>query len=1051
MRKTIQDSGNSLDENTQTIYVSKTLLFLTIVAIISLLIIGFLLLYHPVVSSASPPVPELWEYHTTGADTAMYVTSGDFMAQEFSSFDSDIFPTGVKLRMYKTGNPGDIVVSIYDNWHNVNSYGAIYNGALCSVTKNINDMTTSTSGEWYWFNFTQWGGDDGIGIDPTLHEDERYFIVVTHETSVSDNRVYWRFDYGFLWTAPYPGGGDNSYEKWHGAKGQHVNDATAEDDTFLFQLYGISSEPGDIDQFDVYGANGITDTDSYAVDSTNWVAGRFSPYTDYLLYSVEILAVDQGTGNVTVSIRNGTATTIGADDWVSSSFDVGVLHTWYQHDMWVKVEFNETIHVREGNYYYIIIQGCPEGYVWVRYDTSSGYTSRVQTSSDAGATWMGGQEYIPYKWDYILFRTIGFEFEAILPEDPIISINSGNSSTDDVNVTLTLSCDNADTMQFRNESGAWSLNESYAITKNWVLSEGYGQKTVEVRYWNINGSASASDDIAYLLTAMNVSNPNPANNSVGISVQPHMSVTLNNSNGTMLRIYYSYAPGFGGHTDWSLLANETVAEQGVVWFNDTETLLSGVNYSWYVEATNLSTMAVMNFPIDEGTLITPGLGMPWGEGTPHLCWDFFTTSVIANMTIEYPVEGVTYTEAQWELNHDVLVNVTNNTIQHNLSFYMTVSFSTGDDWVDQETIRISSELFPGIDGVAFYDLKRYVPYDECDYSIYIEAYDYDNWGNITDNPALRAFIAPNAEAYVNFTVNEVSTVKHQRIALTDAVPSHGEIHGIDAVSNGFTVSLATNCSKKYPELWYFIVKPDDTGAYDNTNIVAYGRKTANTWHTDMTMGLGKFTPREHYRVYIGAFTDGTPPGSTIQWARDGALLAKGTISLYGDSAWYIGGNGIFSYEWNNFRFPKRYWVFDGALLGGELGGDAQFWGFVIDFYTYPEGEEPDDTTLSDGDTLTGSDWGHDLVEPLGIDGIEIVIGIFIVFLFSLMPYLFIKRKGKDVPLPVLTTFAGFGSIMAYGMGFFPLWFFVIPIFLCILTIVYKVASWILGKKELVGG
>jgi hypothetical protein len=69
--------------------------------------------------------------------------------------------------------------------------------------------------------------------------------------------------------------------------------------------------------------------------------------------------------------------------------------------------------------------------------------------------------------------------------------------------------------------------------------------------------------------------------------------------------------------------------------------------------------------------------------------------------------------------------------------------------------------------------------------------------------------------------------------------------------------------------------------------------------------------------------------------------------------------------------------------------------------------------------------------------------------FVIMPYVIIKKRAKNVPLPVLTTFALFGAMFAYAVGFFPLWFFIVPTFLCIIILVYKGLSWVTSNKELI--
>jgi hypothetical protein len=70
-----------------------------------------------------------------------------------------------------------------------------------------------------------------------------------------------------------------------------------------------------------------------------------------------------------------------------------------------------------------------------------------------------------------------------------------------------------------------------------------------------------------------------------------------------------------------------------------------------------------------------------------------------------------------------------------------------------------------------------------------------------------------------------------------------------------------------------------------------------------------------------------------------------------------------------------------------------------------------------------------------------------------MPYLLIKKKyaGRNIAMPITVMFAGFGLVVAYSMGFFPLWIFVPPVFIVMIILVYKVTAWVTSRKQLIGG
>ena len=176
---------------------------IAIAALLSLLLLAsiFFVFSAQVVSAFSPPTPEVFEQWTTCTygDATQLTNNERFMAQEFSTdaasgdTDGDFYITGVRLKMYRAGFPNDIVVAIYEDDQTVSKYGA-GSHALCSVKQSANTMTTSTSGAWYWFNFTQFGGEPLSCLS-------RYFIVVTSEDATSGHHVHWMKDRGFLGTA----------------------------------------------------------------------------------------------------------------------------------------------------------------------------------------------------------------------------------------------------------------------------------------------------------------------------------------------------------------------------------------------------------------------------------------------------------------------------------------------------------------------------------------------------------------------------------------------------------------------------------------------------------------------------------------------------------------------------------------------------------------------------------------------------------------------------------------------------------------------------------
>jgi YD repeat-containing protein len=88
------------------------------------------------------------------------------------------------------------------------------------------------------------------------------------------------------------------------------------------------------------------------------------------------------------------------------------------------------------------------------------------------------------------------------PPTGTITINSGDPTTNNPAVTLTLTCsDNivCSQMQFSNDNVTYSPAEAYGTTKSWTLSPGGGTKTVYVKFKDEaeNWSTAYSDTIEY--------------------------------------------------------------------------------------------------------------------------------------------------------------------------------------------------------------------------------------------------------------------------------------------------------------------------------------------------------------------------------------------------------------------------------------------------------------------------------------------------------------------------------------------------------------------------
>jgi YD repeat-containing protein len=128
------------------------------------------------------------------------------------------------------------------------------------------------------------------------------------------------------------------------------------------------------------------------------------------------------------------------------------------------------------------------------------------------------------------------------PPTGTITINSGAASTNSVNVTLTLTCDDANDcsqMKFSNDNITYSTPEAYGPTKAWALGSGDGTKTVYVKFKNTPGNWSVAYSNTILLDA---TSPTTIASPIGGTYNSAQSVTLSCSDGSGSgcdKIYYT--------------------------------------------------------------------------------------------------------------------------------------------------------------------------------------------------------------------------------------------------------------------------------------------------------------------------------------------------------------------------------------------------------------------------------------------------------------------------------------------------------------------------------
>jgi len=122
----------------------------------------------------------LYEYYNTGDDADVSFYGAFWRAQTFTPATAHKI-TSVKLKLYRTGLPGTITVSI----RATNGSGHPTGNDLCSGTTNGDTLTDVTSGEWREITL-------GAGYD--LSVNTKYAIVVRALSGNSSNYACWRVD-----------------------------------------------------------------------------------------------------------------------------------------------------------------------------------------------------------------------------------------------------------------------------------------------------------------------------------------------------------------------------------------------------------------------------------------------------------------------------------------------------------------------------------------------------------------------------------------------------------------------------------------------------------------------------------------------------------------------------------------------------------------------------------------------------------------------------------------------------------------------------------------
>jgi hypothetical protein len=161
----------------------------------------------------------LYEHYNTGDDNVWGFYGQYWKAQTFSA-ESDHVVGAVKLKLWRSGSPGDLTVSIKATDGSGHPTGA----DLTSGTISANTLTTNTAGAWYEVSLTPYSLTSGT----------KYAIVARALGGDDANRVWWRLDE----SSPTYADGNVEHNADNG-----VNWTTYADRDFMFEVWDEVAAP----------------------------------------------------------------------------------------------------------------------------------------------------------------------------------------------------------------------------------------------------------------------------------------------------------------------------------------------------------------------------------------------------------------------------------------------------------------------------------------------------------------------------------------------------------------------------------------------------------------------------------------------------------------------------------------------------------------------------------------------------------------------------------------------------------------------------------------
>jgi len=187
--------------------------------IVSVLFVLILVLSFSLVTAVPAWAANLYEHYNTGDDSVWGFYGQYWKAQTFTA-ESDHVVGAVNLKLYRSGAPGVLTVSIRATDGSGHPTGL----DLTSGTTNSNTLTTNTAGEWREVILTPY----------TLTNGTKYAIVARALGGADTDRVWWRLNQ----TLPAYAGGNLEHDTNNG-----TNWETHTEMDFMFEVWDGTTTP----------------------------------------------------------------------------------------------------------------------------------------------------------------------------------------------------------------------------------------------------------------------------------------------------------------------------------------------------------------------------------------------------------------------------------------------------------------------------------------------------------------------------------------------------------------------------------------------------------------------------------------------------------------------------------------------------------------------------------------------------------------------------------------------------------------------------------------